>query len=68
MSPRIEISVLSGRAMVSEDLEDLLDAAEELERQLDVESGVLLQELTGLLRRRTEFEKLMRKFGVPIHR
>ena len=67
MSTRLDAGAFSGRAGAT-DIEDLLDAAEDLERQLDAEPGVLLRELTAILRRRTAFGHLKRRFGSPIAR
>ena len=67
MRGRPDAGVPSGRA-VATDIDDLLDAADELERQLDAEPGVLLRELTSILRRRAAFGQLKQQFGSPIAR
>lgn len=46
------------------DVLDLIDAADFLERELDLEDGSIIRELTGLLTRRRRFESLRRDYDV----
>jgi len=46
------------------DVLDLIDAAGFLERQLDLDDGSIIRELTGLLNRRRRFERLRRDYDV----
>ena len=46
-----------------DDIADLLEAAEDLERQLDAEPGAVIRNLSALIRRQSDFLQLKETFG-----
>ena len=62
----LDIDRNSSGAIAPDEIADLVEAAEELESQLGIEPGVVVRELTGLLRRRTTFAKLNVQFGAKL--
>lgn len=46
---------------------DLMDAADALERDLGLDPGAVIHELTSLLQRRRQFETLRRDYDVRPH-
>jgi hypothetical protein len=53
-------------AVDEEDLAGLIEAAEELGQQLDVEPGLFVRSLTQVLRRQSEFSRLRDRFDVRL--
>ena len=53
-------------AVDEDDLAGLIEAAEELGRQLDVEPGLFVRSLTQMLRRQSEFGRLRDRFDVRL--
>ena len=45
-------------------MQELLEAVEQLEVELDAEQGVVVRELTELVRRQIEFRRLKDRFSV----
>ena len=50
----------------TKDVEDFLEAADELEKQLDVEPGVVVRQLTALVRRQAHIARLRQHFGASL--
>ncbi len=63
MTGRLEISTLALDGDPA-GMQELLEAVERLEVELDAEQGVVLRELTELVRRQTEFKRLKDRFSV----
>jgi hypothetical protein len=64
MSPRLDVGQYSSGAGASEDITELLDAAEELERQLGAEPGIVLRQLSAMVRRQVIFQGLHEEYGI----
>jgi hypothetical protein len=62
MSPRVDIGPYSSGVDATEDIADLLNAAEDLERQLEIEPGIVLRQLSQMLRRQAEFKRLQKEY------
>lgn len=64
MMPRLYIGLHPTNETVPEDVLELLDAAADFEREFDAEPGIVLRQLTEMLRKQAEFNKLKTHFGV----
>lgn len=62
MSGRVYIGPNTSGASAPEVFGDLLQAADELERQLDAEPGIVLRQLTEMLRKQIEFRELQQRY------
>lgn len=51
------------RELDQDDIADLLEAAEDLERRLDAEPGEVIRNLSALVRRQSDFLRLKEAFG-----
>lgn len=63
-SPIFAVDRNSSGANAPDEIADLLEAAEELESQLGAEPGVVVRELTDLVRRQSALARLRSTFGV----
>lgn len=64
MSPRLDVGQYAPGAGAPEDIAELLEAAGELERQLDAEPGIVLRQLSAMLRRQVTFQGLHEEYGI----
>jgi hypothetical protein len=62
MSPPVNIGQYSSGAGAHVDIADLMDAAEDLERQLDIEPGSVLRQLAAMLRRQVTLQGLHEEY------
>lgn len=66
MSMRVDMNPELSNIGDPNDMQNLLEAAYELERQLDVERGMVLRRLTDIVRSQTTFRRLNQTFGVQL--
>ncbi len=64
MSGSLNLRYHSSGAQPPEDIEDLLEVAEEFERELAIEPGAILRHLSDMLRRQIQLQELRKDFDV----
>lgn len=65
---RLDLESHRSRLRMPEDLEHLLDAADDFSRHFDIDVDDILREVTATLNRRVEFDRRRQRFGVSLPR
>lgn len=66
MIGRVGHPINSLGAYAPEDIDSLLDATECFAQQFDLDRDLVLREIAITLRRRVEFDRLKKRFGISI--
>lgn len=65
---RLDVQSDRSGLRMPEDLEHLLEAADDFSRQFDIDVDDILREVAATLNRRVEFDRLRQRFGVSLPR